>query len=67
MSQGAGKNGVSAAAAKALRAETSEDEEMFERLFRLVLRSFYDDKMVVVAEQVFRWTMCVREDERIAD
>ncbi|CAO1617735.1 unnamed protein product [Sympodiomycopsis kandeliae] len=40
-----------------LRAESVEDVEMFEKMFRLVMRSFYDDKFVVIAEQVYRWTM----------
>ncbi|CAO1620044.1 unnamed protein product [Parajaminaea phylloscopi] len=40
-----------------LRAETAEDAEDVERLYRRVLRSFYDDKFVVIGEQVLRWGM----------
>lgn len=50
-------NGNDISRSNNLRAETVEDGDMFEKLFRLVLRSFYDDKFVVIAEQVFRWTM----------
>lgn len=38
-----------------LRAQTSKDAEAITRLYRIVLRSFYDDKFVVVGEQVLRF------------
>ncbi|PWN30344.1 hypothetical protein BDZ90DRAFT_257426 [Jaminaea rosea] len=38
-----------------LRAQTNKDGEAISRLYRLVLRSFYDDKFIVVGEQVLRF------------
>lgn len=40
-----------------LRRETPEDAQDVKRLYRRVLRSFYDDKFVIIGEQVLRWGM----------
>lgn len=40
-----------------LRSETAQDAHEIERLYRRVLRAFYDDKFVVIGEQVLRWGM----------
>lgn len=48
---------ASSSSRPALKAETIEDEELVKKLFRLVLRSFYDDRLVVIGEQVMRWEL----------
>lgn len=55
-SSGQGQSSLSASSSRVeRRPQTPKDAKAIARLYRIVLRTFYDDKFVVIGEQVLRW------------